>query len=330
MSDRTNFPNPAGRASNMGTGSQDSRLEGRSTTEVVEQAQCWWEAARAGQLSWGELAERLWTVHYQISEGHHPDGDRQRRCGFGEVIFGERKSAAAIITIAQRLLDSGQDEVLITRLDSSTASEVGRAFPDMRYLPEARMARMGRAEVLPVRKFRSSPLAASVFAPPPLPSPAPPREPAGAELPLPPVAIVSGGSTDAPITAEAAETLRWMGIDPDVIQDVGVAGPYRLIPYLPRLRQCAAVVVVAGMEGALASVVGGQVPCPVIAVPTSVGYGAHLHGMTTLLSMLSSCAAGVTAVNIDGGFKGGYLAGLISHQVAWRLLQVVDHHGGQT
>jgi hypothetical protein len=105
-----------------------------------------------------------------------------------------------------------------------------------------------------------------------------------------------------------------MGFGATLISDVGVAGPMRLLPYLQRLRQSKAVVVCAGMEGALASVVGGLVACPVIAVPTSVGYGANLKGVTTLLSMIGSCAAGVTVVNIDAGFKGGYIAGLIARQ----------------
>src|SRR5690606_18036957 len=108
------------------------------------------------------------------------------------------------------------------------------------------------------------------------------------------IAVVTAGSTDMPVAREALETLRWMGVDAELLCDVGVAGPYRLLPHLDRLRRCAALVVVAGMEGALASYVGGLVPCPIVAVPTSVGYGANLGGLTTLLSMLSSCAAGVT------------------------------------
>ncbi|MCA9181608.1 MAG: nickel pincer cofactor biosynthesis protein LarB, partial [Planctomycetales bacterium] len=128
----------------------------------------------------------------------------------------------------------------------------------------------------------------------------------------PSVIILTAGSTDLPVAREALVTLQWMGIDTELICDVGVAGPYRLLPHLQRLRVCACVVVVAGMEGALASVVGGLVAAPIIAVPTSVGYGANLQGITTLLSMISSCAAGVTVVNIDAGFKGGYVAGLIA------------------
>jgi NCAIR mutase (PurE)-related protein len=128
------------------------------------------------------------------------------------------------------------------------------------------------------------------------------------------VAVVCAGSTDLPVAREALETLAWMDVQAMTIVDVGVAGPYRLLAHIERLRKCAAVVVIAGMEGALASVTGGLVACPVIAVPTSVGYGANLQGITTLLSMLSSCAAGVTVVNIDAGFKGGYVAGLIARQ----------------
>ena len=118
--------------------------------------------------------------------------------------------------------------------------------------------------------------------------------------------------TDRPVAEEAAETLRWMQVPTEVIVDVGVAGPQRLTPHVAGIRAAAAVVVVAGMEGALPSVVGGHVSCPVIGVPTSVGYGASFGGVAALLSMLNSCAANVTVVNIDAGFKGGYVAGLIA------------------
>jgi len=126
--------------------------------------------------------------------------------------------------------------------------------------------------------------------------------------------VVTAGTTDLPVAQEAVETLRWMNIEPALIQDVGVAGPHRLIQHVDRFKDAKAIIVVAGMEGALPSVVGGWVSCPVIAVPTSVGYGANLNGMTALLGMLNSCAANVCVVNIDAGFKGGYLAGLIAAQ----------------
>jgi len=126
------------------------------------------------------------------------------------------------------------------------------------------------------------------------------------------VIVVSAGTSDRPIAEEALETCRWMGCDADLILDVGVAGPQRLLAQRHRLAKGDAIVVVAGMEGALPSVVAGWVSVPVIAVPTSVGYGAHLGGIAPLLGMLNSCAANVAVVNIDAGFKGGYLASLIA------------------
>ena len=128
------------------------------------------------------------------------------------------------------------------------------------------------------------------------------------------VAVVSAGTSDAPVAEEARETALWTGAEVIYIQDVGVAGPHRLQAKLPMLRDADAVVVVAGMEGALPSVVGGHVACPVIAVPTSVGYGANFGGLAALLGMLNSCASNVTVVNIDAGFKAGYVAGLIAKQ----------------
>ena len=128
------------------------------------------------------------------------------------------------------------------------------------------------------------------------------------------VAVVTAGTSDLPVAEEARETLDWMAVEVAMIHDVGVAGPHRLPAHLDVLTSVDAVVVVAGMEGALPSVVGGYVACPVVAVPTSVGYGASLGGLTALLGMLNSCAANVTVVNIDAGFKGGYVAGLIAQR----------------
>ncbi|MCA9029068.1 MAG: nickel pincer cofactor biosynthesis protein LarB, partial [Planctomycetaceae bacterium] len=124
--------------------------------------------------------------------------------------------------------------------------------------------------------------------------------------------VVTAGTSDRPVAEEALETLRWMNCEVELIVDVGVAGPHRLPAHLTKLREADVIVVVAGMEGALPSVVGGYVDCPVIAVPTSVGYGANFGGLSALLGMLNSCAANVTVVNIDAGFKGGYIAGLIA------------------
>jgi NCAIR mutase (PurE)-related protein len=128
------------------------------------------------------------------------------------------------------------------------------------------------------------------------------------------VAVVSAGTTDEPIAMEALETLAWMGVPTRLMQDIGVAGPYRLMSQVPVLQTMDAIVCIAGMEGALPSVLAGHVRCPVIAVPTSIGYGANFAGLSALLSMLNSCAANIAVVNIDAGFKGGYLAGLIANR----------------
>jgi len=126
------------------------------------------------------------------------------------------------------------------------------------------------------------------------------------------VAVVTAGTTDANVAEEALETLAWMGVPAFWIQDIGVAGPYRILSRLTQLRSAKAIVVIAGMEGALPSVVAGHVGVPVFAVPTSVGYGANFGGLSALLTMLNSCASNVAAVNIDGGFRGGFLAGLVA------------------
>ena len=128
--------------------------------------------------------------------------------------------------------------------------------------------------------------------------------------------VITAGTSDKPVAEEVCETLRWMGIACENLTDVGVAGPHRLPEQAHRLRDADAIVVVAGMEGALPSVVGGYVDCPVVGVPTSVGYGANLGGFSALLSMLNSCASNVTVVNIDAGFKGAYIAGLIASRTA--------------
>ena len=248
----------------------------------------WIAQAKSGSLGWSELAERLLALEHPRYKSHQPDIDRARRCGFGEVIFGSNKTPESITNIAKQLLSSGQTEVLITRVLPEQAYVQYSHFSSCRYDAIGRTLRLSNSEIAIVQA---------------LPSPAPL-----------PIAVVTAGSTDLPVAREAIETLRWMGVNADLICDVGVAGPYRLLGHLDRLRKCAALVAVAGMEGALASVVGGLVPCPIIAVPTSIGYGANFEGITTLLSMMSSCAAGVTVVNIDAGFKGGYVAGLIAHQ----------------
>jgi NCAIR mutase (PurE)-related protein len=213
------------------------------------------------------------------------DLDRQRRCGFPEVVFGQSKPVETLCRIFRRLLEERQP-VLATRIEPDKGELLLREFPGARYNAVA-------------RTFRINQLAGGA-----------PRVPATAGL----VSIVTAGTSDMPVAEEVRETADWMGAGTDLIVDVGVAGPQRLAANLDRIVKADAAVVVAGMEAALASVVGGHVPCPVIAVPTSIGYGASLGGIAALLGMLNSCAANVCVVNIDAGFKAGYIAGMIAVQ----------------
>jgi NCAIR mutase (PurE)-related protein len=206
------------------------------------------------------------------------DLDRHRRCGFPEVVFAEGKTPEVIEKIFLTLLENGID-VLATRMSADQAEAVLPKFPSAHYNPIGRTFRIPREQ---------------------------------AATPQGRVVIVTAGTSDLPVAEEARETALWTGANVTMLPDVGVAGPHRLTDNIPRLREADAVVVVAGMEGALPSVVGGHVACPVIAVPTSIGYGASFGGVAALLSMLNSCAANVTVVNIDAGFKGGYVAGLIA------------------
>ncbi|MBQ9813848.1 MAG: nickel pincer cofactor biosynthesis protein LarB [Thermoguttaceae bacterium] len=216
------------------------------------------------------------------------DVDRERRCGFSEVVYGESKTADMIRRIALAQLERGID-VFATRVDAQKAAEV---LPDLRKVePNAYYNDVART--LRVPKKRSDDRAYRGK-----------------------IAILTAGTSDLPVAEEARETVLWTGADAILIQDVGVAGPKRLIAKLPLLEDADAIVVVAGMEGALPSVVGGYVSAPIIAVPTSVGYGAAFGGVAALLGMMNSCASNVTVVNIDAGFKAGYVAGLIAKRVA--------------
>jgi len=238
-----------------------------------------------GELTIAELVERLATGPTADVGVAQVDLDRQRRCGFPEVVYGPGKTVATLEKIFRALIAAGVD-VLATRISSDQAAAIGPLFPTGRYNPIARTFRI--------------PLA---------PAAGRQESPAGGH-----VAVVTAGTSDLPVAEEAMETLGWMGVRVTMIADVGVAGPHRLPERLPAMAGVDAVVVIAGMEGALPSVVGGYVDCPVIAVPTSIGYGASLGGIAALLSMLNSCAANVSVVNIDAGFKGGYVAGLIARK----------------
>lgn len=204
------------------------------------------------------------------------DLDRERRCGFPEVVFGQGKTPAELVAIARELRAG---PLLVTRVDPDGAAALCESEPGTEY--------HDRARVVTAR----------------LPDP---EELIGS------VGIVAAGTSDLPVAEEARWTVTAMGGRAETLYDVGVAGLHRLLSEWPRLRTARVLIVVAGFEGALPSVVGGLVPCPVIAVPTSVGYGASFGGLAALLAMLNSCAAGVSVVNIDNGFGAGYSAALIN------------------
>lgn len=209
------------------------------------------------------------------------DHHRGLRRGSSEVIFGEGKAAEDIIAIMDRMLK--QDEnILITRISSDKAEEVRKKYPKSVYYQRARVLTLiprpveitGRGTVL----------------------------------------VISAGTSDIPVAEEVAITARFMGNEVETVYDIGVSGLHRVLAHRKNLEKASVIVVVAGMEGALPSVVAGLVDCPVIAVPTSVGYGASFGGITALLGMLNSCASGVTVVNIDNGFGAGYAASVINRE----------------
>lgn len=211
------------------------------------------------------------------------DLEREQRTGFPEVIFGQGKTEEQIVAIFQRLTVHS-DRVLATRVEADKAQAVLNAVPGATYHAAARALTWFRKPILRVHDGY--------------------------------VAVVCAGTSDLPVAEEAAITIECMGSHVEKVYDVGVAGIHRLFRRLPVIRGANVVVVVAGMEGALASVVGGLVAKPVIAVPTSIGYGASFQGVSALLTMLNSCATGVTVVNIDNGFGAGYSAGLINKQMS--------------
>lgn len=239
---------------------------------------------QSGEISELELGKRI-LAHSIPSDGNlTPDLDRLTRTGYPEVVYGQGKSTESIQRVSRRILET-TPEILITRILPEQVRVLSEAFPFTRWNHLARTLRVSNTTMpLDPDLVRSQSQ----------------------------VAVVTAGTTDEPVALEARETLAWMQVASILIQDVGVAGPYRLLSRVPDLRRCGVLVCVAGMEAALPSALAGHVACPVIAVPTSVGYGANLGGVAALLSMLNSCAANVTVVNIDAGFKGGYVAGLIA------------------
>ena len=233
---------------------------------------------RAGTASVEEALASLRTLPYEDLGFAKVDHHRALRQGFPEVIFGQGKTPEQVTAIAERLA-ARADRLLVTRVDADCFEAVRERLPDAQYNVVARAITLNRSN---------------------------------SSIPLPGMVLICGGTADLPVAEEAAVTAELMDSAVDRIYDVGVAGIHRLLDCLPRLHEARVVVVVAGMEGALPSVVGGLVSAPVIAVPTSVGYGASFGGLAPLLAMLNSCSAGVAVVNIDNGFGAGYLAALIN------------------
>jgi pyridinium-3,5-biscarboxylic acid mononucleotide synthase len=241
------------------------------------------DSVRDGAVTADHAARQI-IVHPFQDAGDFAKVDlhRQMRCGFPEVVFGQGKTAHQIEAILRALIEHGQGG-LVTRLDPAAAEHLIKAFPSGEHHAVARTFR--------VRSARDH------------------------EPKLGRVVIVTAGTSDLPVAEEARVTAESWNCEVSLVADVGVAGLHRLLHQLPHLKNADALVVVAGMEGALPSVVGGLVDCPVIAVPTSIGYGAHFHGVAALLGMLNSCASNVVVVNIDAGFSGGHVAALIARRM---------------
>lgn len=234
-----------------------------------------------GRLSVKDAAAKLSRIGYEDIEYAHVDHHRSLRKGFPEVIFGQGKSADQIIGIINKMKDQ-ESVILITRLEQEKADAVVALFPNAVYHPDARMM------VWELKKPRII----------------------GRGI----ICIISAGTSDIPVAKEAYLTAKAMGNRVESIFDVGVAGIHRLFSYKEIIDKATVLVVVAGMEGALPSVVAGMVSRPVIAVPTSVGYGVSLGGLTALFAMLNSCSSNVAVVNIDNGFGAGYVAAMINRK----------------
>ena len=237
------------------------------------------ESIAAGRVSTAEAADRLQHLAYEDITYAHIDHHRSLRKGFPEVIFGEGKSADQIAGILEKMIQQ-ENIILVTRIDQQKADFVRSRFPKAVYHADARMIVL---ELAPV-----------------------PIQGRG------PILIISAGTSDIPVAKEAYLTACAMGNTVHTIFDVGVSGIHRLLNHKKMIDQATVLIVVAGMEGALPSVVAGIVDRPVIAVPTSVGYGVNLGGLTALFAMLNSCSSNVAVVNIDNGFGAGYMAAMIN------------------
>lgn len=236
------------------------------------------EEVQSGATPVDDAITRLKHMPFEDLGFAKVDHHRALRHGMPEVIFGQGKHPDHLLGIATKLIERTPN-LLCTRCEPAAAAQVIERFPDAEYHPASRVLRLWRDKTIHGKGK---------------------------------IAIVCAGTSDIPVAEEAHLTAEIMGNEVDVIQDIGVAGIHRLMANRERLTQARVAVVCAGMEGALPSAVGGLVGCPVIAVPTSVGYGASFNGLAALLGMLNSCSSNVTVVNIDNGFGGGYVASLIN------------------
>lgn len=233
---------------------------------------------KAGRASVDDCLKTLKSLPFEDLGFAKVDHHRAIRCGFPEVIFCQGKTTQQIMAITERIVSRGQN-LLATRMSSEAMAKMVDMFPGVEVNETARTAVIVKSPTVPAPGT---------------------------------IAIVCAGTSDLPVAEEARVTASVMGNATASFYDVGVAGIHRLLGHTSQLQAANVIIVVAGMEGALASVVGGLVDKPVIAVPTSVGYGASFHGLAPLLTMLNSCAAGVSVVNIDNGFGAGYMAALIN------------------
>lgn len=237
------------------------------------------EDVKKGDVSVDDALMRLKKQPYDDIGYAKLDLHRKTMQGASEVIYGAGKTANQIIGIVDAFVKDGEENVLITRLDSEKAVKVGESC-NLTYYEEGRIGIIGGIP-----------------------------EPTGIGR----IVIATGGTSDIPVAEEAALTAEFLGNEVVRLYDVGVSGLHRILDNLDYIAGATVIIAIAGMEGALASVIGGMADCPVIAVPTSVGYGASFGGVAALLSMLNSCASGVSVVNIDNGFGAGYLASMINH-----------------
>jgi NCAIR mutase (PurE)-related protein len=236
-------------------------------------------SVRQGGVSVDDALQQLRQLPFQDIGCAQVDHHRQLRQGMPEMIFGEGKTAEQIVAITKAMADRGGN-ILVTRLDREKAGQIMQRFPAACYHSEARCLTLEHQP--PEQRGKGT------------------------------ILVVSAGTSDIPVAAEALETARFLGNRVEHVYDVGVAGIHRLLARTEQLSAASVIIVVAGMEGALPSVVGGLVDKPVIAVPTSVGYGASFGGIAALLGMLNSCASGVTVVNIDNGFGAACAASLMN------------------